>query len=220
MPEYAAMTAYMDVGIGRILDKLEGLDMLDNTWLIFLSDNGGRNDIPKAPPAEEHLNAPLRDGKHSFYEGGVRVPFFVVGPGVEPGSVSDVPISGVDVLPTLADLAGYSKPLPENIDGGSFRSVSLSKGQGTIERNNPFLVFHQGVDREVLSAIRMDNYKLVKTWRDDRVELFDLSRDIGEANDLSETMTSKTEELHGLLMDYLTEVNADTGARRKKQKKR
>ena len=220
MPEFAAMTSDMDAGIGRVLDKLVELEMLENTWLIFMSDNGGRNSIPKAPAANEHLNAPLRDGKHSFYEGGIRVPFFVLGPGVKPGSVSDVPVSGVDILPTLADLAGYSNPLPDNIDGGSLREVVQNVGVGTVRRRRPFLVFHQGVDREVVSAIRLDNYKLVKTWRKVRLELFDLDRDISEANDLSENMKPKTEELHGLLQEYLTEVNADTRARRKEGKQR
>ena len=216
MPEFAAMTWDMDAGIGRVLDKLEELDMMDNTWLFFFSDNGGRNTIPKAPPAKEHLNAPLRDGKHSFYEGGIRVPFFVIGPGVAPGSVSDVPISGVDVLPTLAELAGYSKPLPDNIDGGSFRNVAQGKGVGTVQRSKPYLVFHQGVDRKVTSAIRLGDFKLVKSWQEDRLELFDLSRDLGETRDLSQTMKSKTDELYGLLMDYLIEVNADVLPRRRK----
>ncbi len=220
MPEFAAMTSDMDAGIGRILDKLEELDLLENTWLIFMSDNGGRTSIPKAPDASEDLNAPLRDGKHSFYEGGIRVPFFVLGPGVQPGSVSNVPVSGVDILPTLADLAGYSARLPSNIDGGSLREVAQSNGVGAIRRNHPFLVFHQGVDRDVVSAIRMENYKLVKTWRKDQLELFDLDRDLGETLDLSEKMESKTDELHGLLTEYLTEVNADTDKKRKEGKQR
>ncbi|MEM7559601.1 MAG: sulfatase [Planctomycetota bacterium] len=217
MPEFAAMTSDMDAGIGRILDKLVSLEMLENTWLIFLSDNGGRNTIPKAPKAQEHLNAPLRDGKHSFYEGGIRVPFFVLGPGVKPGAVCDVPVSGVDILPTLADLSGYSSPLPDTIDGGSFRRIALGDVVGTVKRRRPFLVFHQGVDRKVVSAIRKDNYKLVKTWENNQLELFNLDRDIGEANDLSEKFQSKTEELHSLLQEYLTEVNADIAPRRKKQ---
>ena len=218
MPEFAAMTADMDIGIGRIVDKLVELNMLQTTWLIFLSDNGGRNSIPQAPVAKEHLNAPLRDGKHSFYEGGIRVPFFVLGPGVKPGTACNVPVSGIDILPTLADLAGYSNRLPDNIDGGSFRNVVQNGGVGTIERRRPFLVFHQGVDREVVSAIRMENFKLVKTWNKYRIELFDLDRDIGETIDLSQKMKSKTGQLHDLLEQYLTEVNADTKARRKKRK--
>ena len=218
MPEFAAMTSDLDAGIGRILDKLESLEMLQNTWLILMSDNGGRNDIPKAPVAHEHLNAPLRDGKHSFYEGGIRVPFFVIGPGVKPGSVSTVPVSGVDILPTLAELAGYPNALPHTIDGGSFHNVARGVGDGMVSRRHPFLVFHQGVDRSVVSAIRLGNFKLVKSWAEDRLELFDLDRDISEANDLSETMASKTEELHKVLLQYLTDVRADTQPRRKKKK--
>ena len=219
MPEFAAMTADMDAGVGRILDRLIELDMLNNTWVIFLSDNGGRNSIPNAPPSQEHLNSPLRDGKHSFYEGGIRVPFIVLGPGVEHGSVSEVVVSGVDVLPTLADLAGYSKPLPDDVDGGSFRTVLQNAGVGEIQRRRPYLVFHQGVERKVQSAIRLRNYKLVKTWQQERLELFDLDRDIGETNDLSNAMESKTRELHSLLTDFLTEVDADIGARRRKARR-
>ncbi len=218
MPEFAAMTSDMDAGVGRILDKIESLAMLKNTWIIFMSDNGGRNDLPKAPTAEEHLNAPLRDGKHSFYEGGIRVPFFVIGPGVKLNSVSAVPVSGVDILPTLADLAGYPLSMPQNIDGGSFRQVAENMGMGFVQRRHPFLIFHQGVDRKVTSAIRSENFKLVKNWEEDRVELFDLDNDISEQRDLSDEMEQKTEELHALLLEYLVGVNADVQPRRKKKK--
>lgn len=218
MPEFAAMTSDMDAGVGRILDKIESLAMLKNTWIIFMSDNGGRNDLPKAPTAEEHLNSPLRDGKHSFYEGGIRVPFFVIGPGVKLNSVSAVPVSGVDILPTLADLAGYPLSMPQNIDGGSFRQVAENMGMGFVQRRHPFLIFHQGVDRKVTSAIRSENFKLVKNWEEDRVELFDLDNDISEQRDLSDEMKQKTEELHALLLEYLVGVNADVRPRRKKKK--
>ena len=209
MPEFAAMTEDMDAGIGRILDKLLELDLLANTYLIFMSDNGGRTSIPKAPESQVDRNAPLRDGKHSFYEGGIRVPFIVLGPHVEPGSVSAVPVTGVDLLPTFADLAGYPNRLPDNIDGGSIRQVLHNDGKGIVERSKPFLVFHQAADREPLSAIRMGDYKLVKTWQQNRLELFDLSRDISEVNDLSDSMGDKTSELHGLLSGFLKEVDAD-----------
>jgi arylsulfatase A-like enzyme len=210
MPQFAAMTADMDEGVGRVLDKLIDLDLLENTYLFFLSDNGGRNTIPKAPEIIEHRNAPLRDGKHSFYEGGIRVPFIVLGPGVEPGSVSLVPVTGLDILPTLADFAGYSRPLPEDVDGGSLRSVLHSGGIGSVPRQNPFLVFHQGVDRKAISAIRLGDYKLVKTWNEDRLELFDLASDLSETDDLSDRLPDKTRELDGLLTKFLTDVGAET----------
>ena len=210
MPEFAAMTSDMDHGIGRILDKLIELDLLESTYLIYLSDNGGRNTIPKAPDIIEQRNAPLRDGKHSFYEGGIRVPFIALGPGIKPGSVSDVPVSGVDFLPTFADLAAYPQKLPSNIDGGSLSSVFANGETGKVVRPNPFLVFHQAVDRSAASAIRLGDYKLVKTWKSDNLELFDLSKDISEATDLSKQMPAKTQELHRMLTDYLAEVGAET----------
>lgn len=210
MPEFAAMTADLDAGIGRILDRLVELKMLENTYVILLADNGGRTGIPGAPKSSEDLNAPLRDGKHSMYEGGLRVPFIVLGPGVKPGSVSTVPVTGTDILPTLAELTGFAGPLPANIDGGSFRAVLHNGGAGVVQRPNPFLVFHQAVDRNPQSALRLGDYKIVKTWAKNQIELFDLSRDISEKNDLSATMPDKTAELHGLLTKYLADVRADT----------
>ena len=206
MPEFAAMTSDMDDSIGRIIDKLSQLDLLNNTWVIFLSDNGGRNSIPKAAKIKEHRNAPLRNGKHSFYEGGIRVPFIVLGPGVKPGSVSNVPVCGVDLLPTFADLADYTSPLPDDIDGGSLRPILDSRAAASVQRPRPFLVFHQGVDRKPISAIRVGDYKLVKTWKENRLELFDLSIDISEADDLSVRMPERTQKLDALLTKYLEEV--------------
>ena len=212
MPEFAAMTEDMDAGIGRILDRLIELRLLEDTYVVFMSDNGGRTTIPDAPKPEVDRNAPLRDGKHSFYEGGIRVPFIVLGPGVKPNSVCTVPVTGVDLLPTFADLAGYPEPLPDNIDGGSLRPLLINEGRGVVERANPFLVFHQAADRDPISAIRQGDFKLVKTWGKNKLELFDLSHDISEANDLSEQMSGKTNELHALLTGFLNKVNAATPA--------
>ncbi|MEC7905858.1 MAG: sulfatase/phosphatase domain-containing protein, partial [Verrucomicrobiota bacterium] len=136
--------------------------------------------------------------------------FIALGPGIEPGSVCDVPVSGVDFLPTFADLAGYSDKLPSNIDGGSLRSLFKNGNAGKVKRPKPFLVYHQAVNRSAASAIRLGDYKLVKTWKSDQLELFDLSKDISEENDISQRMPSKTQELHQKLNDYLTEVGAET----------
>jgi arylsulfatase A-like enzyme len=200
----------MDASIGRLLDRLIELDLFDNTYLIFFSDNGGRNTIPQAPPNKEHRNAPLRDGKHSFYEGGIRVPFIVIGPGVKAGSVCTVPVTGLDVFPTIADLAGFPEPLPENIDGGSLRLILHNSGMGSVQRAHPFLIFHQAADRTAISAIRQGDYKLVKTWGKDQLELFDLSQDLSETDDLSDRMRDKTRELDALLTGFLEEVRAET----------
>ncbi|MCP4813757.1 MAG: sulfatase-like hydrolase/transferase, partial [Planctomycetaceae bacterium] len=137
MPQFAAMTADLDTGIGLLMKKVKSLGLLDNTYIFFLSDNGGRNTLRKSPREKVPRNAPLRDGKGSVYEGGVRVPFVVLGPDIKAGSVSHVPVTGLDIMPTLAALAGYRQPMPPNVDGGSIVNVLRQEGEGTVKRLNP-----------------------------------------------------------------------------------
>ena len=210
MPEFAAMTSDVDTGIGLLLDKIHDLGIENETYVFFLSDNGGRTGIPGQDDPEIHRNDPLRDGKGSVYEGGVRVPFIVIGPDIENQGISHVPVTGLDILPTIADLVGYPKPLPKALDGGSLKSVLMNGGRGEVKRNNPFLIFHQAVARSAESSIILGNYKLVKTWDRNRLELFDISKDIAEANDLSNQIKAKTNELHQLLVNFLEEVGAET----------
>ena len=210
MPQFAAMTEDLDTGIGILMKKVKSLGLLGNTYIFFLSDNGGRNTLPKSPRRKVPRNAPLRDGKGSVYEGGVRVPFVVLGPDIKAGSVSHVPVTGLDIMPTLAALAGYRQPMPSNVDGGSIVNVLHQEGKGTVKRQNPFFIFHQAVSRDAETSLRLGNYKLVKTWRKKRLELFDLARDLGERNDLSREMPEKTTELHRLMTGFLEEVGAET----------
>ena len=84
------------------------------------------------------------------------------------------------------------------------------KGKGKVRRNNPYLIFHQSVDRKAQSAIREGNYKLVKTWRTQQLELFDLSKDIGEENNLAEEMPEKVKDLDEKLTNFLSVVKAET----------
>jgi arylsulfatase A-like enzyme len=210
MPEFAAMTSDVDTGIGLLLDKIHDLGIENETYVFFLSDNGGRTGIPGQDDPEIHRNDPLRDGKGSVYEGGVRVPFIVIGPDIENQGISHVPVTGLDILPTIADLVGYAKPLPEALDGGSLKSVLMNGGRGEVKRSNPFLIFHQAVARNAETSLILDNYKLVKTWDRNRLELFDISKDIGEAKDLSKQMEAKTNELHQLMVNFLEEVGAET----------
>ena len=209
MPAFAAMTDDVDRAIGVILDKVEQLGIKDRTYVFFLSDNGGRTSLPQAPKAKLPLNHPLRDGKGSMYEGGIRVPFVVAGPGVAPGSVSRVPVTGLDILPTLADLAGYPGALPDALDGGSLNPVLTGAGS-SVQRARPYLLFHQAVARKAQSAIREGDFKLVKTWQGQRVELFDLSQDCSEAHDLSLSLPEKRKELEAKLDGFLNSVQAET----------
>ena len=135
------------------------------------------------------------------------MPFIVTGPGVKPGSVCALPVTGLDILPTLADLTDYKEPLPSNIDGGSMRAVLHNEGKGMIQRANPFLVFHQAVDRTAISAIRLGDFKLVKTWKKDRLELFDLSKDIGEKSNLAKEHPDTVEKLEKALKKWQSEMS-------------
>lgn len=210
MPQFAAMTSDMDTGIGALVDKIESLGLRNNTYVFFLSDNGGRRTIPGQEEPTLPRNYPLRNGKGTMYEGGLRVPFIVIGPDVQPGSVSRTAVTGLDIFPTIAELAGFPDPLPEALDGGSMTDVIFNNGHGTVSRNRPFLLFHHAIDRSTQTALIHGDYKLVKTWKDDQLELFDLSKDISESDDLSARLPGKTDELHRMMVDFLTEIGAAT----------
>ena len=142
-----------------------------------------------------------------MYEGGIRVPFLVSGPGIEPGSVNRTPVTGLDILPTIADYAGYPDDLPITVDGGSLRAAL--GGGSAVARNTDFLIFHQAVGRKAQSAIRLGEWKLVKTWANDRRELFDLSEDIGETKDLAHAHPGQLSRLHSTLTQFLAKVDAE-----------
>jgi len=211
MPEFAAMTSDVDSGIGTVIDKIKALGLQSNTYIFFMSDNGGRLSMPRQPKAELARNHPLRDGKGSMYEGGLRVPFIVIGPGVKAGSVSKIPVTGLDFFPTIAEIAGYKKALPDSLDGGSMTNVIFNdEGAGDVWRKRPFLLFHHAIQRKPQTALILGKFKLVKTWQDNKLELFDLSKNPSENDDLSIKLPGKTRELHSYMLTFLEEVNAET----------
>ena len=207
-PPFAAMTLDMDAAVGRVLERIDSLGLAENTYVIFLSDNGGRATLPGAGRPPVPRNHPLRGAKGSMYEGGIRVPFLIAGPDVEPGTVCRTPVSGLDILPTLADLAGYPGDLPASVDGGSLREVLL--GGDSVARRRDFLVFHQAVTRRAQSALRLGRWKLVKTWADERIELFDLDKDLGESHDLASREQDMARTLDESLTSFLALVGAET----------
>lgn len=216
LPIFAAMTENLDTGVGMIMKKIEELGIADNTYIIYMSDNGG---VPTIPKRIEYIigdNFPLRRGKWDLFEGGIRVPFIIKGPGIKENSQSNVPVIGYDLLPTLRDLAGGSCPLPETIDGGSFKDILLNEGEGNIKRPFGGLIFHfphthGRILDQYPSAIRVGDYKLVKFRYPDstRLMLFDLSNDIGESENLTDMLPAKAKELEKEMDDYLISVDAN-----------
>ncbi|MBT5902447.1 MAG: sulfatase [Opitutaceae bacterium] len=219
-PGYAAMLADLDSGIGAILDEVESLGISDNTYILIMADNGGAEFIPPvsnklAPPGTNgrpSRNDPLRGGKWVLYEGGVRVPFIVAGPGVLAKSQSDVPVIGYDLLPTIAELAGFAGAMPDYVDGGSFVAL-LDDGEGEVLRPSDAL-FHHRYASYLHSSIRVGDYKLLKFWADhpnhrEGIELYDLSQDLGETTDLAERMPAKAKALETQLLDYIEAVDGN-----------
>ena len=198
---YAAMLDDTDRAFGRLLDAIEELGIKEHTYVIFTSDNGGGF----------RGNHPLKSGKGSLYEGGIRMPTFVRGPGIKMGSYCKVPVVQWDFLQTFYDLAGGRKPLPEDLDGGSLRDVFEKGDRGKVKRNTKELVFHFPWHTGVAeSVIRSGKYKLRKDLDSLEMELFDLSKDLGENADLASEMPELVRKLDRKRSAYLDSVNAET----------
>lgn len=214
-PAWAGMLENLDSGIGRILELMDQLGIAGNTYLLLMADNGGVEFIPPVGNKFDHPSAfkthprnyPLRGGKWTLYEGGIRVPFIVAGPGINPGSQCDVPVTGWDILPTLADLSGNKTPLPKDLDGASFRPLLEKGNDGKMAREREELVFHYYGKSH--SAIRVGDYKLIKFWNLKKTELYNLKDDLGELNDLAPKQPQKVKELEKLLTSYMEEVHAE-----------
>ena len=221
---YAAMIEHLDNSVGRLMDKLEKLGLSENTMVIFFSDNGGlvnRFDrIPLIAQPKQYIyendtllyvassNDPLRAEKGTIYEGGIREPMIVWWPGkINPGTVSDVPVTSVDFFPTLTELSGAELPSTQVFDGESL--VPLFQGE-QVNGERPvfwhYPVYHH--DRPA-SAIRKGNWKLIHYLDDDSRLLFNLEEDIGETRSLTDQSPEKATELFNLLEAWREDVKAE-----------
>ena len=217
-PVYAAMIESVDESLGKLLQTLEKLGISDNTIIAFTADNGGLSNrgaidgkISGRPLATSNL--PLKTGKGWLYEGGIREAFIVKWPGVtQSGFVnkSDV-VLGSDLFPTFLDMAGLPLEPKAHMDGVSI--VPSLKGQsfkrGPVFWHSPTSRPYSTGDTDS-SAVRIGNYKLLEWYNADHVELYDLSKDIGEQNDLSKKMPEKTAEMLAVMRNWRKGINAHT----------
>ncbi len=198
--QYAAMLEEVDEGLGAIMEAVEKTGQLENTFVIYTSDNGGG----LGP------NGSLRGGKANLYEGGLRVPFVVAGPGVLQGARCDAPVVQWDLLPTLHDYAGSERPLPENLDGGSLRPVFEKGDAGKVVRPAKGFVFHYPCYfAPPLSVIRLGDYKLMEHHLTGERRLYDVVADYSEKKDLAAEMPEKTSELKKVMDAYLDSIDAE-----------
>ncbi len=212
-PGFAAMTFNLDESIGILLKKIKELDLEDNTYIIYMSDNGSVPNIPGAKKYDKSYNYPLSRGKWDAYEGGIRVPLIIAGPRIKKGSESSIPVSGSDILPTLIDLAGNKKVFLSEIDGGSFASILFNKNNKKIEREVDGIFFHVPYKNGIAlkrphSAVRKGDYKLIKFQDDKSILLFNLVNDKMEQFNIANQNSQKARKLEKILDSYLIEVNA------------
>jgi arylsulfatase A len=202
---YGAMLESVDQSVGRIVAELDALGLAERTVVVFFSDNGGlrRRYDEKGPIVTS--NAPLRAEKGTLYEGGIRVPLIVRWPGaVRPGSTCRVPVSSVDLLPTLVEIAGGA--VPAKIDGVSL--IPLLRGAGELDREALYWHYPHYHHSTPAGAVRAGDFKLLEFYEDGKLELFNLREDLGETHDLAEQMPKKAQELRGLLDQWRRDVGA------------
>ena len=203
---YAAMVKAVDDNVGRLLKKLDELKIAKNTIVIFLSDNGGYiNDYKNKPVT---TNYPLRSGKGSLYEGGIRIPTIVYHPGYPSnGKRTAIPISTVDLCPTLLEMAGIKNS--GSCDGRSFLPL-LSGEKDTIFENRPLYWYypHYYPTTTPVSAVRQGPWKLLEYLGDGRLELFNLVDDPGETKDLARAEPAKAAGMLEKLHQWKDEVKA------------
>lgn len=201
--KYAALVESVDDSVGRIMSKLDELGLAENTVIFFTSDNGGLllNNVTS--------NFPLRAGKGSAYEGGVRVPLFVKWPGMtKPGSMCDTPVITPDFHPTMLQMAGLKPAKHQVIDGESI--VPLLRQRGGLRRDMIYWHYphyHPG-GATPYSAIRRGDWKLIEFFEDNHVELYNLREDIGEQNDLAVKLPDRTNQLREKLHTWRKKVGA------------
>lgn len=193
-----ALNENMDKAIGRLLDFLEKKKLSKNTYIVFMADNGAFRKFSS-----------LRGGKGTLWEGGIRVPFIIKGPGIPENSVNRSPIVGYDLFPTFMSIAGLDD-FPLELDGiNIFETFKANHQLETRPNGGLFFHFpHYQKKQTPASAIIFNNWKLIKHYDEKTDLLFDLSKDISEKHNLISKYPEVYERLLTQLESYLLSVNA------------
>lgn len=210
-PVYAALVESVDDGVGRLRETLKKLELSENTIFVFTSDNGGLSQQVGAQgwrrgPTD---NSPYRLGKGSSFDGGVHIPLIVAWPDlIEAGSECDTPVISYDHLPTLLEATGTPLKEGQIVDGESLMPLLTQKDilkRDAIYWHYPH--YHPG-SATPYSAILVGDWKLIEFYEDQHVELYNLRRDVGEADNMASVETDVAEQLHTQLHEWLTQVGA------------
>lgn len=198
----AAIGENLDQGVGDLMAKVDALGIADNTYVIYMSDNGatgsggGRN--------------PLSGGKGDVRERGIRVPLFIRGPGIEANSWSRQAMVGYDFYNTFAEWAGYDRPLPKDIEGGSITHL-LAGDESPVTRSREGLIFHfphYQADTPQSAFIKGD-YKLLHFYETSDSHLYNLADDLKESRNLAKSKPELASDMENELMARLKAIGAD-----------
>ena len=208
-PVYAAMVEHMDDALGTVISALKRANMYDNTVIIFTSDNGGLlgNFRKLKKPITD--NSPLRSGKGDMYEGGVRVPMVISWPAaIQGGLTNETMIMSIDVFPTIMGLTNTNPQRQTKFDGIDFSGLLTRKEN--IQREELFWHYpHYHLEgARPYGAIRKGDWKLVETFEENRLELYNLKEDVGESNNLSSIYPDTANLLHDKLMEWRLQMEA------------
>ncbi|MEO1129592.1 MAG: sulfatase-like hydrolase/transferase [Planctomycetota bacterium] len=215
---YDTMIRSIDDSVGTVLDALERLQMLDDTLIIFTSDNGGDTG-PKRTAQPVVANAPLRSGKSSGYEGGVRVPLIIAGPDVARGAVSDIPVMATDLFPTILDFLDAPPPpqagaregwslLPLLVPEGPDPTDAAAWAQRPLFWHSPHAPQNDVPGAEPQTVIRQGPWKLLYFHDGPRFELYNLRRDIAERRNVARDRPQRVRALAEAMQTWLGQVNA------------
>ncbi len=202
-PIFAAMLESIDDGVGLIMQTLAELGLDDDTLVVFTSDNGGETNVT--------TNTPLRSGKSTLYEGGIRVPLVMRYPaGVRAGVVNHTPVVTHDWYPTLIELAGVQPRDQQPFDG--INMMPLLSGNGRLPRDSLYwhypLAEPHFLGGRSSGAMRYGDYKLIEFFDTGEIELYNLRTDIGESKNLASTIPDKVADLRSMLADWRQSIDA------------
>ncbi len=214
-PDYAAMIENMDTSIGRVVDALEKQGVAEDTIVIFTSDNGGAEWISD--------QAPLRAGKGAYYEGGIRVPLLIYNERlISKPATTDVPVTGLDIFPTLLEWARAPVPADRTLDGRSLMQIvrrpTASWGPRRLFWHFPIYLhahFHVGdgardpyFRTRPGTVMRLGAWKLHEYFEGGELELYNLQNDPGEMNNLAPMLPARTRALHAMMQEWRKNANA------------
>jgi arylsulfatase A-like enzyme len=197
---YAAMVSAVDDGVGRVLSEVRKQSLENKTIIVFLSDNGG----PTTKNASN--NSPLRGNKGDVWEGGFRVPFAIQWKGILSAGLSyDYPVSSLDLGGTIVELAGAKIPDDKPLDG-----INLIPYLTGEKKSRPHMaIYLRQFDRNRY-AVRHENEKIIIPWKGGKAKLYDLSKDLGEMNDLAKEKPERVTQIEKLLQSWNAELMEPT----------